>query len=100
MGLTATFSSGSSAWKHNSLPLLQVAGGLGVSSLDSNKEANVFKPVEMQEAPAAPHSGSNSCDGDKGGSPKSFPTSGLKSHSALPASSQAVYNEETLASHV
>lgn len=64
VGLTATFSSGSScpgpgpsAWGRRSSPLLWAAGGLGSTSLDSNKEGTVLKPAEGDRLPGVSHLG-------------------------------------------
>ena len=75
VGLTATFSSGSSAsscpgpgpsaWEHCSSPLSWAAGGLGISSLDSNKEATVLKPEEGERLRVYPIRGQRSVMGTK-----------------------------------
>lgn len=64
VGLTATFSSGSScpgpgpsAWGRRSSPLSWAAGGLGSASLDSNKEGTALKPVESERLPGVPRLG-------------------------------------------
>ena len=61
VGLTATFSSGSScpgpgpsAWGRRSWPLLWAAGGLGSASLDSNKEGTALKPEEGERLQVYP----------------------------------------------
>lgn len=61
VGLTATFSSGSScpgsgpsAWGRRSSPLWWAAGGLGSASLDSNKEGTALKPEEGERLQVYP----------------------------------------------
>lgn len=75
VGPTATFSlgpsasscpgPGPSAWEHCSSPLSWAAGRLGISSLDSNKEATVLKPEEGERLQVYPIQGQRSVMGTK-----------------------------------
>lgn len=94
MGLTATFSSGSSAsccprpsssaWECFSSDLSGKAGRLRTCSLASNKEATVLEPVREGRAQLTAYSGLKSCGGDKEGSPRET----CLPHSSIPPLSQ------------